>query len=97
MTADQIVELKNGEPSIEKEGLSGSIIIESFRPLLQSETIEPENQDPPQPIEPVNQPRDLPEESVSQKDEEEKVIPLPRQTKAETPFDLVEERRRRVA
>ena len=97
MTVDQIAELKKAEPSIEREGLSGSINFASFRPLANSETAEPEKQDLSQPIELVDQPQDLPEEPASQVDEEKNVTPLPRQTKAETPFDLVEERRRRAA
>lgn len=96
MTADQIVEYKGKESFPEVgEGLSGSISFESFRPLPKSETIEPENQDLSQPIKLVDQPQDLPEEVASQI--EENVAPSPRNIKAVTPFDLVEERKRRAA
>ncbi|GEM_PF-3437353 len=96
MTADQKVERDREEPLAEERGgLSGSINIGGFRHTIENQNEASNIQDPPEPLEPVGQSQKMPEETSSQEDKLEIVTLVSNPTEIETPFDLVEELKRK--
>ena len=97
MTVDQIVELKRGEAPQEREKLTGSINFENYRvdsAETVAKTLEEDTSEKSADVSPV---LDLPRETAPQDTKENEIIDFPSPKAPETPFDLVEERRRRAA